>query len=85
MKIMKNGINASKLKGLIYEKGFNYSTLAEETGINRNTISDVIEKGQRPSLTTMNALFYVLDMTEEQGGEIFFSENLRETKDKQEV
>ena len=75
---MKNGINTSKLKGLIYEKGFNYSSLAEESGIDRNTISNVIEKGQKPSLTTMNALFYVLEMTEEQGGEIFFSENLQE-------
>lgn len=75
---MKNGINTSKLKGLIYEKGFNYSSLAEKSGIDRNTISNVIEKGQKPSLTTMNALFYVLEMTEEQGGEIFFSENLQE-------
>lgn len=75
---MKNGINTSKLKGLIYEKGFNYSSLAEKSGIDRNTISNVIEKGQKPSLTTMNTLFYVLEMTEEQGGEIFFFENLQE-------
>ena len=82
---MKNGINTSKLKGLIYSKGFNYSSLAEESGIDRNTISNLIEKGHKPSLTTMNALFYALEMTEEQGGEIFFFENLRDTKETQEA
>lgn len=78
---MNNGINGNKLAGKIVEKGFNYGTVADEAGVDRNTISSAIDGKYRPSYKVMNALYYVLELTPEEAVDIFFAKDLRDTKD----
>ena len=68
---MNNGINGNKLAGKIVEKGFNYGTVADEAGVDRNTISSAIDGKYRPSYKVMNALYYVLELTPDEAVDIF--------------
>ena len=80
---MNNGINGNKLAGKIVEKGYNYGTVANEAGVDRNTISSAIDGKYRPSYKVMNALYYVLELTPDEAVDIFFAKDLRNTKEKQ--
>ena len=80
-----NGVNGSKLAGKIAEKGYNYTSLEAETGINKDTISNVVNGKNKPSYRVMNALYYTLEMTSEEATEIFFAQNFRKSKEKQEA
>ena len=80
---MNNGINGNKLAGKIVEKGYNYGTVAEEVGVDRNTISSAIAGKYSPSYKVMNALYYVLELTPGEVVDIFFAKDLRNTKEKQ--
>lgn len=82
---MSNGINGNKLAGKIVEKGYNYGTVANEAGVDRNTISSAIDGKYRPSYKVMNALYYVLELTPDEAVDIFFAKDLRDTKEKQKV
>ena len=68
---MNNGINGNKLAGKIVEKGYNYGTVAEEVGVDRNTISSAIAGKYSPSYKVMNALYYVLELTPDEAADIF--------------
>lgn len=54
----------------------NYSELARMSGVDRNTISAVINNDTRPSATTMDKLYKTLELTPEEGGRIFFGQGL---------
>lgn len=59
------------------ERGIsNFSELSELSEVNRNTISDIINNKSRPSATTMDKLYKVLELTPEEGGRIFFGQKL---------
>lgn len=73
---MTNGINGNKLAGKIVEKGYNYTTLAEEAGIDRNTLSSIINGKNKPSYPVMNALYYTLELSPEEATAIFFTNKL---------
>ncbi len=61
-------------------RGYNISSLAEATGINRDTISNVLNGKTSPSYPVMNAIFYELKLTPQEAVDIFFSNNLRNKK-----
>lgn len=61
-------------------RGYNISTLAEATGINRDTISNVLNGKTAPSYPVMNSIFYELKLTPQEAVDIFFSNNLRKKK-----
>lgn len=51
--------------------------LAEKTGINRNTLSNVLSGKIQPSSDIMEKLVFFLEIPPETAGRIFFSINLR--------
>ena len=68
--------NGDKLKGLIRAKGHKYRSLekeAKDKGItlNQSTISNVANGTHGPSYPTIQALYTVLEMTPQEGAEIF--------------
>ncbi|WP_426355874.1 helix-turn-helix domain-containing protein [Mammaliicoccus sciuri] len=64
-------IDADLLKSKIVLRRFNIDTLAKETGLNRDTISNIINGKNYPSYTAINAIYYALKLTPEEGMEIF--------------
>ena len=83
LKCSKESI-VSNLKNLsikIVEKGYNYGTVADEAGVDRNTISSAIDGKYRPSYKVMNALYYVLELTPDEAVDICFAKDLRSAKD----
>lgn len=51
--------------------------LAEKTGINRNTLSNVLSGKIQPSSDVMEKLVFFLEIPPETAGRIFFNINLR--------
>lgn len=54
--------------------------LSQKTGINRNTLSQVLNEIIQPSADVMDKLVLVLEITPDEAGHIFFSINLRDRK-----
>lgn len=76
--IYKTDIKA--IKKLMIEKEIETITeLAEKTGVGRTTISKVLNGNEQPSAEVMGKLISVLDIEPKTAGEIFFSQNLRNT------
>jgi lambda repressor-like predicted transcriptional regulator len=50
--------------------------LSEASGIDRNTLSAVLNKGKQPSEKVIKALMKTLCITEGEAGKIFFNSNL---------
>ncbi|MBL0846566.1 helix-turn-helix transcriptional regulator [Mammaliicoccus fleurettii] len=73
-------IDAKLLKSKMALKEFNIDSLASETGLNRDTISNIINGKNFPSYTAINAIYYALKLTPEEGMQIFFARDLRKTK-----
>ena len=61
-------------------RGFNISSLAEAIGVNRDTISNVLNGKTAPSYPVINAVFFELELTPQEAVDIFFSNNLRKKK-----
>ena len=69
-------VNGNLLKAKIVENGFNIGTVAEAIGVDRDTISNVLNGKSKPSYPVMNGLFYTLRLTPKEATEIFFSQKL---------
>lgn len=70
-------INKNLLLTKMSERGHNIRSLADETGVNRDTIGNIMSGKTLPSYTTMNAIFYALGLTADEGLGIFFPDYLR--------
>ncbi|RKN75090.1 XRE family transcriptional regulator [Paenibacillus ginsengarvi] len=63
---------------MMVEKGISTTIqLSSLTGVNRNTLSQVLRGEIQPSAEAMRKLVSVLEIPPEHAGEIFFSPNLR--------
>lgn len=68
------------LKKKMIEKEIKTITeLSERTGINRNTLSQVLDGKAQPSSYVMGKLVAELEILPEEAGQIFFNDNLRNT------
>lgn len=68
------------LKKIMIEQGFNTNTsLADASGINRNTIGMLLNGEIQPSYDVMVKLVATLELTEHEAGRIFFAPHLRNT------
>ena len=73
-------IDVIALKKLMVENNINsISELANRTGINRNTLGQVLNEEIQPTTYVMDKLVHVLNIKQEEAGKIFFSNNLRNT------
>lgn len=69
-----------ELKKMMIERGFNTNTsLAEASGINRNTIGQLLNGEIQPSYDVMVKLVATLELSEHDAGRIFFAPHLRNT------
>ena len=59
------------------------SALSEATGVNRNTLSDILRDKIRPSGTVIEKIAKALSLEAEPVGRIFFTYGLAEMQDKQ--
>ncbi len=67
------------IKKIMAEKGFKtISSLADQSGINRNTLGKVIDGKAQPSSDTMFRLVDTLGIPAAEAGKIFFAVNLRD-------
>ena len=73
-------INTKLLKSKMALKDFNIKTLSAEIGVNRDTLSNVIHGKNRPSYSVINGIYFTLELTPQEGRDIFFSQDLRKTK-----
>lgn len=72
-----DGVNRSKLRGLIAENGYNMTTLSRATGLSVETIKKLMHGGS-PNYRTMKSIAQALNMTPKQAGCIFFGNDLRD-------
>ncbi len=74
------GINQNLLKSKIALKGYNRNELADELGISPTSVTNLTKGRHNPSYELMNKLYVVLELTPEEGYNIFFARNLRNKK-----
>ena len=68
------------LKKQMIEKNLSKITeLSEASGVDRNTLSKVLNEEMQPSSNVMYKLVKALELTPEKAGKIFFDKNLRST------
>lgn len=77
-------VNGDLLKGKIVSRGYNYETLSNEAkklgySLSTTSISNVVTNKNKPSYSTMTALYTILNLTPQEGNEIFFDKKLHET------
>lgn len=73
-------VNTNLLKSKMALKGMNIDKLSNEASLHRDTVSNVIHNKTSPSYNAINALYYALGLTPEEGIEIFFGSDLRNKK-----
>ena len=76
---MSRWCDVKALKKLMIDKDIQTITeLSEKTGVNRNTLSDVMNEKAQPSADVMMKLCDALEMEPAMAGNIFFAEKLTE-------
>lgn len=73
-------IDAKLLRSKMALQGFNIDSLSNETGLNRDTISNILNGKNYPSYVAINAIYFTLKLTPEEGTQIFFASDLRNMK-----
>ena len=69
-----------ELKKAMAEEGINSNVeLSRRSGIDRNTLGDILNKKKKPSTDVMYKLVSALNLTAERAGVIFFKPDLRKT------
>lgn len=65
-------INRNLLKARIAECGLNNGIVAQLIGVNRGTISNILNGKTKPSYDVINGLIFTLNLTSEDCYKIFF-------------
>jgi len=79
------GINVNLLMSKIALKGYNRNEIADALDIAPGSVTNLIKGKHNPSYELINKIYYELDLTPEEGHEIFFANNLRNAKEDEEV
>ena len=75
---MSYKVDTIALKKLMVENGYDtIDSLAEAAGLNRNTVSNVVNGKARPSTKVIGKLMVALHIEPCDAGGIFFAPNLR--------
>ena len=77
---MKIKTDVKELQKIMIDKGFRTITsLSAASGINRNTLGQLLSGEKQPSTDVMFRLVATLELNELDAGRIFFARNLRDT------
>lgn len=72
-------VDTKELRKIMAEKDIKtIEEFSKKSGVNRNTLSDVINAKIRPSTSVMDRMVVTLEISPEMAGKIFFATNLRE-------
>lgn len=75
---MKYRVDTVALKKIMVEKGFEtIVSLEKASGVNRMTISGIINEEVRPSTKVIEKLMIALNISPELAGPVFFAPDLR--------
>lgn len=77
----KKGINARLLESKMTLHGYNRKTFSEAVGVSPHTISNLLNGKYTPNYKLMNSIYSVLDLDPDEASEIFFTSDLRDTKE----
>jgi len=88
-KVLKRGVivlqrtaDTNAIKKLMIDNGLNtIKDLSEASGVDRNTLGEVLRGAIQPSAVVMEKLIYALDIPLSSAGMIFFSNNLHNTQE----
>lgn len=70
-------VDIISLKKEMIEKGFTTNeSLCEASGVDRNTLSKILNGKIRPTTVMIDRLATAMDMSSEQAGQIFFAQKL---------
>ena len=73
-------VNGNEIKKIMIDKDIKSITeFSRKSGVNRNTLSKVLNNESRPSSDVMFKIAITLELTPEMAGTIFFTPNLRNT------
>ena len=68
-----------KLRQVMIERGYlTVQSLSRASGINRNTLGDILSGKAQPTYGVMNKIITTLDLSDIQAGQIFFATDLRD-------
>lgn len=76
-------IDVPKVRGKMAERGYTITSLSNELGINRNTLSAYLEAPEKIPYIVISGMAVALCDTANEAASIFFAPCLRETKDLQ--
>ncbi|SDK81267.1 helix-turn-helix domain-containing protein [Lacicoccus qingdaonensis] len=76
-------IDSKLLKSKMALKGYGIKELSEASGLHRDTISNVLNGKTSPSFKVMNSIYFALELTPDEGVDIFLSTDLRDEKEKE--
>lgn len=75
---MKYVVDTVELKKKMAEKKIKTTEeFSQKSGVNRNTLSDVLNDKIRPSTSVMDRIVVTLELSPETAGKIFFARDLR--------
>lgn len=73
-------VDVVELKKIMVEKGLDkIIDLSKASGVDRNTLSKILNKEAKPSTAVIEKLMTALCVSPEKAGSIFFNKNLRNT------
>lgn len=76
---MKYRVDSIALRKLMIDNGYGTITdLERASGVNRNTLSGIINETIRPSTNVMDKLANALNMDQRTAGDVFFAPDLRD-------
>lgn len=80
-KMTRAGIDTNLLESKMFLKGFkSRKQFAHAVGTSALTISNLLNGVHNPSYDLINSIYRVLELTPEEGTEIFFNDDLRVAK-----
>ena len=72
-------VDVPKLRGKMAERGYNITSISEDIGVNRNTMSSYLEIPENMPYSVVAKLADILCDTRSEAAGIFFADNFRET------
>lgn len=66
-------IDVQLQKSKMAYQNYNISSLADEIGVSRGTISNLLKGENKPSYPVINAIYFTLKLTPEEGAAIFLA------------
>lgn len=72
-------VDVPKLRGKMAERGYNITSISEDIGVNRNTMSSYLENPEKMPYSVVAKLADILCDTWSEAAGIFFADNFRET------